>query len=188
MQLVSYGVQSVHVHARPRFGESWCQIPKETQSEVVDLSSWSSRSCSDLKAEMDALSPEPSLNSTSPPYSPGTDEFPEGECISSTGSASTCGLSSDMIFWATGVDRIPQTSGSRKPSAVVSRTLKVWFNVISDVQLLREVAVHDRPFKHSSKNWEAIAAKMSRWLEGVNSRTLRERVLHLVKRHMTAVL
>lgn len=64
-----------------------------------------------------------------------------------------------------------------------SKKSKIRFSVADDIQLLREVAAHERPFKHGSKAWEKIAENLTGRLDGAKERTLRERAISLVKRH-----
>lgn len=73
------------------------------------------------------------------------------------------------------------SSGST--ASTPARPGKLRFTLADDIQLAREVALHDRPFKHGSKAWEGIAAKMTGHLKNVAARTLRDRVIHLVKLH-----
>eukprot|EP00117_Sycon_ciliatum_P037947 scpid98321/ scgid28282/ len=62
------------------------------------------------------------------------------------------------------------------------------FALKDDIALLCEVAAHDRPFKHGSAVWEAITKNLKSTcdrFEGLSERTFHDRIIHLVKRHIT---
>ena len=70
---------------------------------------------------------------------------------------------------------------SRQVSSSSSRRFR--FALCEDIQLLREVGLHDRPFKFGTNIWEAVAKKMTGRLEGKSAQTLRKCVVHLVELH-----
>lgn len=79
---------------------------------------------------------------------------------------------------------LPDTEVVEIARRKAEKSKKLRFSIADDVALLKEVPKFDRPFKFASKAWDAIAAKMTGRLAGVKDRTIRDRVILLVKLQM----